>query len=237
MLKTFIFGSTPIKYDLIYRGEISSVKITVNLEHGVEVMVPDHLPGDKLDAILRRKAPWILEKLSEFDQISQPTANKQFISGEKFLFLGRRHTLVVENSERTSEIIMRNGRFYATVKSSDEPEIVRDSLRNWYIRRAENKLPERIKRYAKQLNVTPQKIQIVQMEKRWGSCTSAGTIRLDWRLIMAPMRVIDYLVVHELGHLRVSNHSPEFWNLVETILSDFAERRDWLRVNGPLLAL
>lgn len=87
------------------------------------------------------------------------------------------------------------------------------------------------------MGVTLNDVQLKEQRMRWGSCTSEGNIYLNWRIIMSPMSIIDYVLVHELAHLRYMNHSNDYWNFVRSILPDYEQRKDWLRVNGPTLTL
>jgi predicted metal-dependent hydrolase len=87
------------------------------------------------------------------------------------------------------------------------------------------------------MDLKPSGAVVKEQKLRWGSCTSMGIINLNWRLFLAPMRIIDYVIVHELAHLRYHNHSKDFWNLVRSIIPDYEERKEWLRVNGPTLII
>lgn len=239
---SFTYGLTVIPYLLIRAVEAKAVTITVELEHGVEVVVPADMNEAQLEAVLHKKAPWILNKLQALDQIAAQPPRKEFVSGEKFPLLGHLHTLVVEErAERKPFVVMHGGQLIATVKPSlpiwDRRTQVCDTLQQWYLRQAEQKLPAQVALYAPKLGVAPEKIVVRDLEKRWGSCTPGGTITLNWRLIMAPIPIVDYIAVHELCHLKVANHSPAFWELLRTVLPDYAERREWLRVNGPTLTV
>lgn len=239
---SYTYGSTNIPYLLIRAAGAKAVKITVELEHGVEVTIPAELDEAQINAVLRKKAPWILEKLHALEQIALPTSPKEFISGEKFSLLGYAHMLVLEErAERKPFVVMRGGQLIVTVMPGltlwDRRALVRDTLQRWYMRQAEQKLPQQIALYATKLNVYPEKVVVRDLDKRWGSCTPRGTITLNWRLVMAPIQIVDYIAVHELCHLRVPNHSPEFWGLMRMVLPDYEERREWLRLNGPTFTL
>ncbi|MEE8381899.1 MAG: M48 family metallopeptidase [Thermodesulfobacteriota bacterium] len=98
-------------------------------------------------------------------------------------------------------------------------------------------IEQRVKRYGKRLGVLPRDIKIKDQKKRWGSCSNNGILRFNWRISMAPVSIIDYIVVHELCHLKIKSHSPDFWKLVSLALPDYQERREWLKTNTPLLKL
>ena len=115
--------------------------------------------------------------------------------------------------------------------------MVKDSLTSWYKQRAEIKLNEKAKRYAKQIGVEYKTVGIKSYKSRWGSCSVDGDIDFNWKIIMAPNRIVDYVVVHELCHLKHHDHSPQFWQAVEQVLPDYAERKEWLKENGLVLEI
>jgi predicted metal-dependent hydrolase len=115
--------------------------------------------------------------------------------------------------------------------------MVSSALKSWFQEKAENRLRERVNLYAPKVGVDPRGIIVKNQMKRWGSCTKDEVLYLNFRIIMAPMSVIDYVVVHELTHLVVDDHSTEFWSKMKIILPDYERRKDWLRVNGPRLMI
>jgi predicted metal-dependent hydrolase len=107
----------------------------------------------------------------------------------------------------------------------------------WYKQQARWVLAKRVEWFASRCKFTYTQVRISSAHTRWGSCSSRGTLSFTWRLVMAPLEVVDYVVVHELAHLRVKNHSPAFWKEVEAILPDYKARQKWLKTNGKLLTL
>ncbi len=240
--KQFAFGSSTFNFTLLHSSKLKTVKITVEFEHGVEVTAPAGMSDQAVEQILQQKGRWIMEKLDAIASIDAPPPKKEFVSGEKFLYLGRQHTLVVsERAERRPLLVMRSSTFEATVppelKIWDRQNIIRELFRVWYQQRAEAKLIEQVRTYADRLNLQPTEIKVMHLDQRWGSCTPRGVVHLNWRLIMAPIQIIDYLVVHELCHLSIPEHSPRFWDRVGSIIADYEDRREWLRVNGPSLTV
>lgn len=242
MYKQFIFGTSEIDYILLRSSKMKSVKITVEFEHGVEVIAPVDVSDQSVEEMLRRKGRWIMKKLNGVAAIEATPLKKEFVSGEKYLYLGRQYTLVVEQRpERRPSLIMHNNKFEVTVspemKIWDRQQSIRELFRDWYKKRADDKLKLQLCTYADSLNLQPTEIKVMDMDHRWGSCTPRGVIHLNWRLIMAPIPIIDYLVVHELCHLHIPGHSPSFWNMIGSIIADYEDRREWLRNNGPSLTV
>ena len=118
------------------------------------------------------------------------------------------------------------------LEEEKERELIKEMLTKWYKDSFGDIVRERIEKYSPELNVAPAKIFIKNQKTRWGSCSTKGNINLNWLLVMTPLEIIDYVIVHELSHLKVINHSQEFWTLVESILPDYKERRKWLKENG-----
>ena len=138
------------------------------------------------------------------------------------------------------KVKLYQGKFWIMIsddvsKSDNRREVIRDKVIHWYRSHADKKIRERVKKYQKQIGEEPNSIKVKKQKKRWGSCSSKRNLNFNWKLIMAPMSVIDYLVVHELAHLKYSNHSKEFWNLVEAVIPNYKEKQEWLRINGRRL--
>ncbi len=113
----------------------------------------------------------------------------------------------------------------------------RAGLERRYRQAAKEYFPKRADYYAQQIGVSYERIRIAEQKTRWGSCSSKGTLSFNWKLMLAPPKVLDYVVVHELCHLKEMNHSPRFWKLVEDIMPDYKEYRKWLKENGSTLQL
>ena len=115
------------------------------------------------------------------------------------------------------------------------PGKVKDALTQWYRTHAEQKLKEKAERYSKIIGVSPSSVSIKTFKGRWGSCDNRGLVQFNWKAIIASNRIVDYLVVHELCHLKQHNHSPKFWKCVESVFPDYQECREWLKENGRTL--
>jgi len=168
---------------------------------------------------------------------------KEFISGEQVLLLGRKYRLKINEvqGENSKEPYVAGKRVIISIGRQLNQEvkkgIIRNALVKWYSAQITEIIVQRINRYGKQLGITLPSVIIKEQKKRWGSCSSKGILRFNWRIAMAPISIIDYIVVHELSHLKIKNHSPDFWKLVSMSLPDYQERRKWLKSNTPLLKL
>jgi predicted metal-dependent hydrolase len=208
---------------------------TIKVEGGVVmVVVPETLVQDRIVRLLDDKARWIKEKLAlHFHNHSK--SDKQYVSEESFSYLGRNYRLKV-NKGQYQPVKLFRGRFTVTLRiGRDNPELIQDSLTSWYKQHAQAKLTEKAKRYADIIGVTYASVGIKLYKSRWGSCSVDGNIDFNWHIIMAPNRIVDYVVVHELCHLIHHDHSPKFWKQVERILPDYAESKEWLKLNADSL--
>ncbi|GAB3369015.1 M48 family metallopeptidase [Spongiibacter taiwanensis] len=204
----------------------------IRVEDGaVSVVVPGDLPVERIDSLLKEKRKWIKEKIALHRQ-AQPTSEKQFVSGEAFPYLGRNYRLKVEKGP-FQPVRLINGRLVATVpEGKEQPHMIRNALVRWYKRQAEVKIVEKVERYSAAVGVEPAGVGIKSFKSRWGSCTAKGRLEFNWRIMMAPNRCVDYVVVHELCHLKRHDHSAEFWEEVGRILPSYEKSKEWLRDNG-----
>jgi hypothetical protein len=213
------------------RRKTASVKVQ---EGKVSVAVPKSLSDSRIEALVARKARWIREKLL-LQRDAEPVKPREYVSGECFTYLGRNYRLKVESGKPVL-VKLRQGRLWVQVpEGRNNPEKIRNALIQWYRIHAEQKLREKSARYARIIGVSPAAVRIKTFKSRWGSCDSRGLVQFNWKIIIAPDRIVDYLVVHELCHLKQHNHSPRFWKCVESVFPDYRECRDWLKENGRIL--
>lgn len=242
-MQSFKYGTTTIHYSVEYTKEKKDISLSVCLNEGVKLIVPEGFEIEKLQTILHKKAPWIIKKKNELAEVLPPAFPKEYVSGEKFPYLGRHYRLKVHKHETIQDSILtfKHGRFIAEIPAYftdfDRINKLKQLFKEWYITHGSRKMEERLKIYCPKMNLQPLKVEMKEQKMRWGSCTPAGNIYLNWRIMMAPMSIIDYVLVHELAHRKYLNHSPEYWCFVRSILPDYEQRKEWLRINGPTLSL
>jgi len=225
--------SIAFKIERSYRRK--TVGIYVFRQSEVLVRAPQFLEVDRIKEIIRKKAQWIIKKQELLENRIQACFLKEFVSGESFPYLGRNYRLKVikfpSNTDEGCKLI--NGRFLVETNGDSGGEetrrAVRKILEDWYFERAKQKIPARVELYAHKIGMWPKKVEIKNHKRLWGSCSSNGVVRFNWKIIMAPITIVDYVIVHELCHLVYQLHSAEFWHKVETIIPDYAKRRKKLR--------
>jgi len=234
------YGTTVIPFAIERGRRVKTVSIAVD-RYGVLVRAPAETALDRLDEIVRGKARWITERLRRFRELSPSPSAREFVSGETFLYFGRQARLVVIPAEKpfTQRARLTSGKLTvpvaANLGSRERAAAVRKQLVAWYRGKAAERLPERVEPWRARLGLAPAEILIRSQEKRWASCDGQGILRFNWRIIQAPVSLIDYVVAHELVHLLHRHHTPDFWAALGRLLPDYEERRDALRRIGERL--
>lgn len=237
-MKNFLqFGSHTIEYTVFLKKK-RTIGISVSLEHGVRVTAPKWVTSKQIREIIEEKAQWILKKQSEI--FAEPKI-KDFGSGGDLFYQGLNYPLAVIEELKFKKCVVKfeDQKITAFVPTGladiEKSNLIQKSLILWYKKRAEEIIGQRIAIFTEVLGVNPTKVTIRAQKTRWGSCSSKGNINMNWRLVMMPMTVIDYVVVHELAHLKVLNHSKDFWKLVESVIKDYQERKKRLKEYGKKL--
>lgn len=226
---TGILARMPIQIDEFIRAKRRTISIQVRADGKVIVRAPQRVAEKVVRAFVESKADWIERKKAEVATRIPVTAH-QFRDGELFLLLGREISLRLVSGQRAA--LTLSDAFLLSQKSQPNAANI---FEKWYKTYALTVLTERVNLYAARHGFAPGRIRITSARTRWGSCSSNGTLSFTWRLIMAPLEVVDYVVIHELVHLRVHNHSKTFWDSVSALMPDYKRRLDWLKVNGRLM--
>jgi len=221
-----------VKIDQIIRTKRKSIALIVEPDGRLVVRAPMRISDADIKHLVKQKERWIREKQKQVKDKSTQSTQKVYKDGEEFLYLGKSYQLKIVADLNPALVLSR--KFYLSRRALPKAEIV---FTEWYREQARAVISERVKLYAARHGFKYRKIRITSARTRWGSCSSMGNLNFTWRLVMAPPEVIDYVVVHELAHLRVNNHSKEFWKQVERIMPDYKQRLKWLKENGRKLTL
>ena len=234
-MKHIQYGNKRIIFKIVRSNRRKTLGIYIDPRRGVVVRCPQFLKVDEIVAVVRKRAQWIIEKEEVVKNHSQLNSVKEFVSGESFPYLGRQYRLKVRKTsfEKEERCKLINGRFLVEIDRQLDgervKEIVKKALMNWYLERAHEKIPVRVELYARQIGSWPERVEIKNYKRQWGSCSYNGVIRFNWKIIMAPVTILDYVIVHELCHLIYPNHSARFWQKVQTIIPNYKKRRDKLK--------
>ncbi len=217
-----------------------TVAIMVNEQAKVTVSAPLYSTEKFIRTFIQEKTPWIVRKVREAEKNKAFVEQKKFDHGYEFLFLGNKCRLDVEESDvgvSTRGKIQFDGKKWevlipAQLTGEQRQAHIKKKLTQWYQVQAKEILGGRIFYYSRIIGVEPKKIAVRTQKRVWGNCDyNTKTIHLNWQIILSPMDVIDYVVVHELCHLIEPNHSKRFWHEVQKILPDYPKRKAWLKKN------
>ena len=232
------WGRTVIPYAIRRSPRRRTVALTIAPPGLVVLTAPPSTPVEKLDAVVHAKARWITSRLREVRAPEPWPTQREFVSGETFLYLGRQYRLEVCRGGEQGEAHLERGRFRVAVPSSVRPDarpaVIRSSLSDWYRLHAQARLTERVAWWASRLEVALPRTLVREQEKRWGSC-APGVVRFNWRIVQAPMRLVGYVVAHELTHLLHDDHGKVFWARLGRLLPDYESRRVGLQAVGASL--
>lgn len=233
----FEYEGQTIEFVIEYRKR-KTMQIQIELNGSVKVKAPKGMKDENVLKSVKTKGKWIVQKLAEISKNDYRREEKEFVSGELFMYLGREYPLeiIIDDSTKKPEIKIVNDELYITNKSKDI-DALKIATEQWYRSKTSEIILERVEYYQKYFNVKPNNIKVKEQKKRWASCSSKRNLNFNWRCSMAPEWVIDYVVVHEMCHLIHMNHSSDFWQLVENIIPDYKRGREWLRSNGKRMVL
>lgn len=203
----------------------------------IEALAALHITEIQIKDFIKLKSDWINKKVIAL-KARPKFSRKEFISGEEFLYLGKHYQLqIFDGGQKGISIEGDNLKlFFGNQSTLREPRIrAGRMLEKWFKQKAEENLSERTAYYAEIMDLKFGDLKVRNYKSQWGSCSSRGDLKYNWRLIMAPLEILDYVVVHELSHIKHHNHSKAYWALVENHMPDYKLRRKWLRENGGSL--
>jgi hypothetical protein len=216
-------------YKLI-RARRKTLALEVLKDATLVVKAPYSLSIEYINKFIEQKQTWIWKKQKYIRERSVPS--RQYINGERFLFLGETYSLTVIE-ESFPPLAFANGFFLSRHHLENAQQIFGD----WYRDQALQKISLRVEHYATKLGINYNRIRISNAQSRWGSCTRPSNLSFSWRLAMAPLPIIDYVVVHELVHILEHNHSQRFWQRVRQAYPEYKTCRQWLKENAHRLVI
>lgn len=219
-----------LSIDQIIRSRRKTLAVGLTPEGRVLVRAPLRATHAQINAFVEQHSAWIRTHQEAIRSRVGQYVPKTYQPGEQFLFLGKNYPLKLGEQTRPA-LQFTDGFILADIA---QPKAEQHFIA-WYRAQARLIFTRQVILYAERYNFRYNKIHISSARTRWGSCSCSGTISFTWRLVMAPLDVIDYVVVHELVHTMEHNHQTRFWKKVEAILPDYVARQNWLKTNGSLL--
>ena len=221
-----------IEVDQVIRTDRKSIALIVKRDGTLVVRAPINATDEQISSTINRKSIWIEAKQQEVLSTYPQTSKKEFVNGEGFLYLGKSYRLKIISK---GDAPLKLDTFF--LLDQNALTNAKSIFIDWYKDKANDVLSDRVAWYSKKSGISIKQIKITSATSRWGSCSAKGTLSFPWRLVMAPVPVIDYVVIHELVHISEKNHSKTFWNQVHTLMPDYENKIAWLEINGHTLNL
>jgi predicted metal-dependent hydrolase len=213
-----------------------TISLQINRQSGVIVSAPYFTPASEINSFIDQKYDWIQKNIRKQKEVQLHTGDKQYISGEDFYYLGTPYPLeVFYQHNLPAGLVFWSNRFYLNCDEASAEG--KHYFTKWYKAKAQEYLAQRVNYFSSELALMPRQIRITSARHRWGSCSEENNLAFSFRLIMALPVVIDYVIIHELMHIKEKNHSAKFWRLIATVMPEYKTHRRWLRENGHKLTL
>lgn len=227
-----------IEYQLLPGSDRQTTDIVIERNGVITVRPPKRMSPEQVDETVLSKRMWIYRNLAEWRDLNAVRVTREWVGGESFLYLGSSYRLQLVN-EQDEPLKLKDGRFclLRSVVEADGGKAAHQAFEAFYRDKGLPRIRNRVAYFAGKVGVSAGTVQIKDIGYRWASCLKDGDLNFHWKCLMAPLTIIDYIVVHELCHLRHRDHSDAFWNEVDKVLPDYRERKEWLRVRGAELDL
>lgn len=212
----------------VARSNRKSVALVIDNEANLIVRAPLQMQDATIEEFVRKKKRWINEKRQQVSVFGEKHPPVVVETGESIMYLGSTYAIIKDAVDTVQ--VSGNELFVPNEYGIAE-------MTEWMKSEAMRIISERVSNYAGIMGVTPGEIKLSDAKARWGSCSTKNNLNFAWRLIMCPLSVIDYVVVHELSHITYKNHSPVFWARVKTVLPNYEDDQDWLKVNKKLMEI
>ncbi len=213
----------------IKRSRRKTLSIYLERDGTISVLSPESFTDDEIHAIVTRKSFQLYKHLAERDELNATRSLREIVSGETFPYLGRNYRLQLVDTQPVP-LLLKEG--YFCLKREDKAKAP-DIFKEFYRTKGVPRITKRVRQLQEQMGVETGQIRVMDLQHRWASCSVAtGDLNFHWKCLMAPLSILDYVIVHEMAHLKFDNHSEAFWNELDKVMPDYRERKAWLRVNG-----
>lgn len=226
-----------IEFTLI-RSDRKTADIVIERSGDVVVRAPNGIDDEKVREAVADRALWVHRSLAEWEDLNSSRRHRPLVQGQGFPYLGRSYRLkFIQDSD--VPLRLKNGRWELSEAfvTREGAAAARKAFRDFYATKGMLIFTERVRQLAPCVGVEPGQVAVKELGYHWASCGGGGALNFHWKTLMAPQTVLDYIVVHELCHLRHRDHSDAFWNEVDKVMPRYRERKDWLRQNGASLDL
>jgi predicted metal-dependent hydrolase len=225
-----------IEYQLLPGSSRETTDIVIERDGKIVVRPPSDFTPEQVDAVVESKRMWIYRNLAEWKDLNASAVAREWVNGETFLYLGRAYRLSLVAGQECA-LQLKEGRFCLSrqVIEKGDTDTAKQAFESYFSEKGRHRFSDRIAYFAPKVGVDVVGIKVKDMGYRWASCGKQGVINFHWKCMMAPPRIIDYIVVHELCHFHHRNHTDAFWNEVDKVMPDYRERKEWLGKHGASL--
>ncbi len=210
-----------------------TVSIFIERDGSVRVLAPASASDETIETAIKSKEYLIFTKLAKWKELNQGKINREFVNGQSFLYLGRNYRLKL-TEDQDVPLKISGGFFLLDKRYLPKAEKV---FKDYYKEKALLKIKERMKVHEDKFSIKPTAVKVLELRNRWASWTPKNGLNFHWKCIMAPVSVLDYIIIHEMVHLKYPNHSTYFWNELDKKMPDFREQENWLKRNGVKMSL
>ena len=233
---SLVYEGLTIPYDITYSPRRNSISIIVHHTKRVEIKAPSGIPASYIHSLAGKKVSWIVKRLAALDSVTGALAERKYHEGEVFFYLGNPFTLSVTANTYPGGTWCDGGHLVVSIPRSlpghDHTNQTRKRVQDWYRGQAEQIIGDKLQEFSMSLGVEPPPFKLRNVNRRWGSCNHKNNLNFNLRLIMAPISLVEYVVMHELCHIRHKNHSREFWESLRVVMPDYPERKELLKREG-----
>lgn len=229
-----IYSGSRIDYNVVYSRKRKTVGITVYPSGEVKVSAPQRMGQAAVRRLVAEKAGWIDKKLREYRAEGVNDAKKQYVEGETFLYLGKEYRLHLATGDHGPLVTLDDRRLNVVLPPDVElqSETARDAIFEWYRLHAEMAVEAAMMPFCRRLGILPPNYKVKNLSRRWGSCTAKNLLNFNAKIVMAPLPQLEYVVAHELCHVKIKDHSPRFWALMGQVMPGYEAHRKALRKDG-----
>jgi len=234
-------GDVDIPYDVVINKKLKYMRISIGI-NGMRVSVNRKVDAKDIEKFLKSKEKWILKHYTRFQSIKAKEISREWNGTEKVLLKGNEYSVFIHNCQGDDIIVKFDGIKFQVqagtdLSGDDRKRSIEIALKKVFVKIARETINERLSFYSRIIGVTYNDVRIKEQKTRWGSCSKKGNLNFNWRIIMAPPWVTDYVIIHELCHLRFLDHSKRYWSMVESYMPDYKKARQWLKENGAKLKI
>lgn len=226
-----------IEFNIIYKKR-KTFGIYIDIYGNIEVRVPKDAKELQITQMVEERFEWIIKKSNEMKERSKGYSKKTYVQGEKFMYQGQEYPIEVIETDGPDKnnAVLQEGILKVYVKTHEETQ-VQEALKRFYYQQCKALIDIRIRHYQGQIKIKPKSIRLADNKTNWGTCNSKRELTFNWRLIMAPVEVLDYVIVHELCHIIHMNHDRSFWRLVGKYFPDYEASQRWLALSNWKMVL